>query len=171
MLVNNAGIFRRETLANMTSESFETSMNVNVRSALLLTQAAVKYLEVSTVKAVVNVSSIAGLRAYLGALGYNMSKAAMDQMTRCNAIELAKKGIRVNSVNPGVIDTDLFNRSGMSEKEVEGYFEKSKTLHPIGRIGTPIEVAKCIAFLASTGASFVCGQTLAVDGGRSIRCP
>ena len=60
MLVNNAGIVRRETLANMTSESFETSMNVNVRSALLLTQAAVKYLEVSTVKAVVNVSSFAG---------------------------------------------------------------------------------------------------------------
>ena len=171
MLVNNAGIFRRETLANMTSESFETSMNVNVRSALLLTQVAVKYLEVSTVKAVVNVSSIAGLRAYLGTLGYNMSKAAMDQMTRCNALELAKKGIRVNSVNPGVIDTDIFNRSGMSEKEVEGYFEKCKTLHPIGRIGTPIEVAKCITFLASTDASFVCGQTLAVDGGRSIQCP
>ena len=119
MLVNNAGIFRRETLANMTSESFETSMNVNVRSALLLTQAAVKYLEVSTVKAVVNVSSIAGLRAYLGALGYKISKAAMDQMTRCNALELAEKGIRVNSVNPGVIDTDIFNRSGMSEKEVK----------------------------------------------------
>ena len=171
VLVNNAGIVRRETLANMTSESFETSMNVNVRSALLLTQAAVKYLELSTVKAVVNVSSIAGLRAYLGALGYKMSKAAMDQMTRCNALELAEKGIRVNSVNPGVIDTDIFNRSGMSEKEVKEYFEKCKILHPIGRIGTPIEVAKCIAFLASTDASFVCGQTLAVDGGRSIQCP
>ena len=171
VLVNNAGIVRRETLANMTSESFETSMNVNVRSALLLTQAAVKYLERSSVKAVVNVSSIAGLRAYLGTLGYKMSKAAMDQMTRCNALELAEKGIRVNSVNPGVIDTDIFNRSGMSEKEVEEYFEKCKILHPIGRIGKSIEVAKCIAFLASTDASFVCGQTLAVDGGRSVQCP
>ena len=171
VLVNNAGIVRRETLANMTCKSFETSMNVNVRSALLLTQAAVKYLECSSVKAVVNVSSIAGLRAYLGTLGYKMSKAAMDQMTRCNALELAEKGIRVNSVNPGVIDTDIFNRSGMSEKEVEDYFEKCKILHPIGRIGKPIEVAKCIAFLASTDASFVCGQTLAVDGGRSIQCP
>ena len=71
-------------------------------------------------------SSIAGLRTYLGALGYKMSKAAMDQMTRCNALELAEKGIRVNSVNPGVIDTDIFNRSGMSEKEVKEYFEKCK---------------------------------------------
>jgi len=171
VLVNNAGIVRRETLANMTSESFETSMNVNVRSALILTQASVKYLEASTIKSIVNVSSIAGLRAYLGTLGYKISKAAMDQMTRCTALELAPKGIRVNSVNPGVIETDIFSRSGMSKEEVVEYFEKCKTTHPIGRIGNPLEVAKCIAFLASTDASFVCGQTLAVDGGRSIQCP
>ena len=162
---------RRETLANMTSESFETSMNVNVRSALILTQASVKYLEASSLKSIVNVSSIAGLRAYLGTLGYKISKAAMDQMTRCTALELAPKGIRVNSVNPGVIETDIFSRSGMSEEEVLEYFEQCKTTHPIGRIGQPLEVAKCIAFLASSDASFVCGQTLAVDGGRSVQCP
>ena len=164
-------MIREETLVNMTSEAFEMSMNVNVRSALLLTQASVKYLEASTIKAVINVSSISGLRAYLGALAYKISKAAMDQMTRCTALELAPKGIRVNSVNPGAIDTDIFNRQGMSEEEIRSYFEICKTTHPIGRIGTPLEVAKCIAFLASNDASFVCGQTLAVDGGRSIQCP
>ena len=171
VLVNNAGVLRKETLANITCDAFAISMNVNVRSALLLTQASVQYLESSTIKAVVNVSSIAGLRAYLGTLPYKMSKAAMDQMTRCNALELAPKGIRVNSVNPGVIDTDIFNRSGMSDEEITRYFEKCKTTHPIGRIGSPLEVAKCIAFLASSDASFVCGQTLAVDGGRSVQCP
>ena len=170
-MVNNAGVLRKETLTNMTSEAFEVSMNVNVRSALLLTQASAKYLEVSSIKAVVNVSSIAGLRAYLGTLAYKISKAAMDQMTRCTALELAPKGIRVNSVNPGVIETDIFHRSGMSEEEIVEYFKKCKTTHPIGRIGSPIEVAKCIAFLASPDSSFVIGQTLAVDGGRSIQCP
>ena len=111
----------------MTSESFETSMNVNVRSALILTQASVKYLEASSLKSIVNVSSIDGLRAKLGTLGYKISKAAMDQMTRCTALELAPKGIRVNSVNPGVIETDIFSRSGMSEEEVLEYFEQCKT--------------------------------------------
>ena len=171
VLINNAGILRPETLVNMTSEAFETSMNVNVRSALLLTQASVKYLEASTIKAIVNVSSISGLRAYLGALSYKLSKSAMDQLTRCTALELAPKGIRVNSVNPGAIDTEIFSKSGMSEEEIRVYFEKCKTTHPIGRIGTSLEVAKCIAFLASSDASFVCGQTLAVDGGRSTQCP
>ena len=169
--MNNAGILKWETLANMSAEAFEVSMNVNVRSALLLTQTSVKHLEVSTIKAVVNVSSISGLRAYTGSLAYKISKAAMDQLTRCTALELAPKGIRVNSVNPGVIDTDIFNRSGMTEEETKAYFEKCKTTHPIGRIGTPLEVAKCIAFLASEDASFVCAQTLAVDGGRSVQCP
>ena len=71
-------------------------------------------------KAVVNVSSIAGLRAYPGAIAYKMSKAGMDQLTRCSAVELAPKGIRVNSVNPGVIEgTEVFSRAGMSGKAVK----------------------------------------------------
>ena len=159
---------RQETLQDITSEAFQTSMNINVWSALLLTQTAVK---TSNVRAIVNVSSISGLRAYLGQLPYKISKAAMDQMTRCTALELAPKGIRVNSVNPGAIDTEIFAKSGMQDADIKAYFEKCKTTHPIGRIGTSIEVAKCIAFLASDDASFVCGQTLAVDGGRSIQCP
>ena len=120
---------------------------------------------------IVNVSSIAGLRAYPGALAYKMSKAAMDQMTRCTALELISKGIRVNSVNPGVIDTDFFKNGGMSGKAVKGALERAAKSHPIGRPGKPEEVAKVIAFLASDDASFIVGQTLAVDGGRSVACP
>ena len=93
-------------------------------------------------------------------------------MTRCSALELAPKGIRVNSVNPGVIDTEFFVNSGMSAKASETYVhEKSKKIHPMGRCGRVEEVAKAIAFLASSDASFICGQTLAVDGGRSVACP
>lgn len=101
-----------------------------------------------------------------------LSKAALDQLTRCSALELAPKGIRVNSVNPGVIDTELFINSGMSSKTSHSYVhEKSKKIHPLGRCGRPDEVAKAITFLASTDASFICGQTLAIDGGRSVACP
>lgn len=81
------------------------------------------------------------------------------------------KGIRVNSVNPGAIETEIFERSGLSKQEASAYMERCRQTHPIGRPGKVDEVAKAIAFLASTDASFICGQTLAVDGGRSIMCP
>lgn len=172
VLVNNAGIMHTENLEKITQDKLDQSFELNVKSALRLTQLAAKWLEASSVKAVVNVSSIAGLRAYPGAIAYKVSKAAMDQLTRCSALELAPKGIRVNSVNPGVIDTDFFVNSGMSAKTSQTYVkDKSKKIHPLGRCGQPQEVAKAITFLASLDASFICGQTLAVDGGRSVACP
>ena len=88
-----------------------------------------------------------------------------------NSLFTQSQGIRVNSVNPGVIETPLFSRSGMSDKSVKAYYSRAEKVHPIGRPGRPDEVAKAIAFLASEDASFICGQTLAVDGGRSVQCP
>ena len=161
-----------ENLESTTSEGFDVSMNLNVKSAMKLIQLSTKHFETSTIKSVVNVSSIAGLRAYPGALAYKLSKAAMDQLTRCSSLELAKKGIRVNSVNPGVIDTEFFVNSGMSAKDSKKYVQnRSQKTHPLGRAGRADEVAKAIAFLASEDASFITGQTLAVDGGRSVQCP
>lgn len=169
--MNNAGILVLEGLAATTSDHFDDSMNINVKSAMRLTQLASKWLEASSIKSIVNVSSIAGLRAYPGSLAYKLSKAAMDQLTRCSALELAPKGIRVNSVNPGVIDTGLFLKAGMSSKASNAYVkDRSKKIHPLGRCGTVDEVAKVIAFLAGVDASFVCGQTLAICGGRSVTC-
>ena len=163
---------RRENLAEVTGEALDESMNVNLKSAVVMSQKSVQHLENSTIKAIVNVSSIAGLRAYPGAITYKLSKAAMDQLTRCSAIELAPKGIRVNSVNPGVIEgTEVFERAGMTRKAVKGFLSHGQRSHPLGRVGRVDEVAKVIAFLASEDASFVCGQTLAIDGGRSVLCP
>ena len=86
-------------------------------------------------------------------------------------MEVASKGVRVNAVNPGVIKTDIHKRSGMVDEKYEAFLEHCKTTHAMGRAGTVDEVAKAIAFLASDAASFVTGQTLAIDGGRSIMCP
>ena len=172
VLVNNAGMMHTENLQKLTGNKLDEAMDINVKSALKLTQLATKWLEKSPLKAIVNVSSIAGLRASPGSLAYKISKAAMDQLTRCSALELAPKGIRVNSVNPGVIETDFFVNSGLTVKASDNFVkEKSKKIHPLGRCGQPEEVAKVIAFLASLDASFICGQTLAVDGGRSVTCP
>lgn len=172
VLVNNAGILVRSDFASVSMEDIDLSMNVNLKSAVALSQEALPHLAGRSPPGnVVNVSSIAGLRAYPGSLAYKMSKAAMDQMTRCVALEVASQGIRVNSVNPGVIVTEIFTRSGMSSQEFSDYMETCKKLHPLGRPGRVEEVAKAIAFLASEDASFITGQTLAVDGGRSVTLP
>ena len=170
ILINNAGILSRANFQDVSMQDIEESMEVNLKSAVKLSQESLPHL-VSRAGCIVNVSSIAGLRAYPGALAYKMSKAALDQMTRCVALEVAGSGVRVNSVNPGVIATEIFRRSGMTEEETSAYLEQSKALHPLGRPGNAAEVATVILFLASSGASFVTGQTLAVDGGRSVGIP
>ena len=172
VLVNNAGIMHLATLETLTSQQLDEAMELNLKVALKLTQLCTSWLEKSDLKAIVNVSSIAGLRAYPGGLAYKLSKAALDHLTQCSAIDLAAKGIRVNSVNPGVINTDFFKANGFSNEQSDEYVnKKSKIIHPLGRCGRPDEVAKAIVFLASSDASFICGQLLAVDGGRSVTCP
>lgn len=101
-----------------------------------------------------------------------MSKAALDQLVRCTALELAPKGVRVNCVNPGVVETHIFHAAGMSDRSYSRIMERAKETHPIGRAASPDEVAKCIAFLASNEqAGYLTGVSLPVDGGRQISCP
>jgi NAD(P)-dependent dehydrogenase (short-subunit alcohol dehydrogenase family) len=168
-LVNAAGIIKSGNIEDTTLDDWDKMMNINVRSAFYLTQKCVPHLA-QTKGNVVNVSSVTGTRAFPNVLAYCVSKAATDQMTRCTALELAPKGIRVNAVNPGVVVTNLHKRGGMSDEAYEKFLENAKNTHPIGRPGQPEEVADLIYFLASEKASWITGATYEIDGGRAQTC-
>ena len=169
VLVNAAGIIASGTLENTSLEDFDLMMDINVRSVFHLMQLALPYLT-ETGGNIVNVSSVTGLRAFPGILSYCVSKAGVDQLTRAAALELAPKNVRVNAVNPGVVETNLHRRSGMDEDAYGKFLEHSKTTHPLGRVGQPEEVADLIAFLASDHAKWVTGVTCSIDGGRQLTC-
>jgi NAD(P)-dependent dehydrogenase (short-subunit alcohol dehydrogenase family) len=120
--------------------------------------------------AVVNVSSVTGIRAFPGVLSYCASKAALDQLTRCTALELAEHGVRVNAVCPGVVVTELHRRGGMDAERYADFLEHSRTTHPLGRVGQADEVARLILFLGSTDAGWITGVTMPIDGGRHLTC-
>ncbi|XP_078621528.1 3-oxoacyl-[acyl-carrier-protein] reductase FabG-like [Branchiostoma floridae x Branchiostoma japonicum] len=170
VLVNNAGIIHFAGLETTDMAEYDKLMNVNLRSVVALTQLCVPHLA-KTQGAVVNVSSIAGLRAIPTCLAYCMSKVALDQFTRCVALELASKQIRVNSVNPGLIATEMLKLVGLSEEQYTQWLEREKANHALGRLGEVEEVTKTIAFLGSFDASFITGAQVPVDGGRHAMCP
>ncbi|XP_025415382.1 uncharacterized protein LOC112687060 [Sipha flava] len=169
VLVNNAGILESGSIESTSLDQYDRIMNANVRSIYHLTMLAVPHL-IKTKGNIVNVSSVNGVRSFANVLAYCMSKSAVDQFTRCVALELAPKGVRVNSVNPGVVETNILTRQGMSKEDYAIFLEKTKVTHALGRPGTPEEVAKAIAFLAGD-ASFSTGDSLLVDGGRHAMCP
>ena len=119
---------------------------------------------------IVNVSSVNGLRSFPDLLAYCVSKSALDHLTRCAALELAPKGVRVNAVNPGVTVSNLHRRGGMAEEAYEAFLVRSRETHPLGRPGQPEDIADVIVFLASDGAKWMTGETIPVDGGRHLTC-
>src|SRR5262245_43418649 len=169
VLVNAAGIIAMGSIENTTLADYDLMMNINVRSVLHLTQLLLPSI-IERKGNIVNLSSVTGPRAFPGVLAYCVSKAAIDQLTRCAALELAPKGVRVNAVNPGVVRTNLHLNAGMSGEAYEAFVERSKTTHPLGRVGTPEEVADLIVFLASPKAGWITGGTFPIDGGRSQTC-
>lgn len=169
ILVNAAGIIQSANWESTSLEAWDHMLDVNLRSVFALTQQALPHL-LAARGAIVNVSSVTGPRAFPGVLAYCVSKAGVDQLTRCLALELAAQGVRVNAVCPGVVRTNLHRNGGMAEERYAAFLEHSKTTHPMGRIGEPEEVARLIAFLASDAAGWITGETIAIDGGRHQTC-
>ncbi|MEP6743028.1 MAG: SDR family oxidoreductase [bacterium] len=169
VLVNAAGHISNGTIETTTTEAWDAMLDINLRSVFLLMQKAVPTL-IARRGNIVNVSSVTGLRAFPGVLAYCVSKAGLDQLTRCAALELAAQGVRVNAVNPGVAITEIHKRGGMNSDQYAAFLEHSKETHPLGRVGKPEEIAELIAFLASDRASWITGATYSIDGGRAQTC-
>jgi NAD(P)-dependent dehydrogenase (short-subunit alcohol dehydrogenase family) len=169
VLVNAAGHIASGSIENTSMDAWDSMMNVNLRSVFRLMQLSAPHL-IKTKGNVVNVSSVTGLRSFPGVLAYCVSKAGLDQLTRCAALELAAKGVRVNAVNPGVVVTEIHKRGGMSEADYEKFLEHSKTTHPLGRVGDPSEIAELVFYLASEQAGWITGATYQIDGGRALTC-
>lgn len=170
ILVNSAGIISSGPFLTMPVEDYDKIMNTNVRSLWIVTQLCLPHL-IKTKGTVVNVSSIAGPCAFPNVMSYCVSKAAVDQFTKCLALEMAPYGVRVNAVNPGVIVTNIHKSGGMSDEQYKTFLERSKSTHALGRVGEAAEVAKAVGFLASADSSFTTGDLLRVDGGRGIMTP
>lgn len=162
ILVNNAGITRDGLLMMMKEDDFDAVLNANLKGAFLCMKAVTRTMMKQRYGRIVNLSSVVGLRGNAGQVNYAASKAGIIGMTKSAAKELASRGVTVNAVAPGFIDTDM--TAAMPEAA------KAATLAaiPMGRLGAAEEVAKAVVFLASEEAAYVTGQVLAVDGGMSM---
>lgn len=170
VLINNAAFAIPGTVENTRMEDFDQMFATNVRGTFILTQLAIPYLKESKGN-VINISSICGVRTFEGLFGYCMTKSAVDQFTRCAAVDLAKDGVRVNAVNPGVFDTNFHGYLGV-DKDTPEYMaamDAYAQMHPLGRLGEPEECVDAIAFLAKN--RFVTGINLSCDGGMNAKGP
>ncbi|CAH2071062.1 unnamed protein product, partial [Iphiclides podalirius] len=170
VLINNAGILEGGSIETTSIGQYDRIMTTNVRGPYYVTMLATPYL-IESKGTIVNVSSVAGLRSFPNILAYCMSKSALDQFTRCVALELGPKGVRVNAVDPGVITTGIHLKGSMTEDEYKDYLKRCEQTHALGRPGVSKEVSSVIIFLASDAASNITGATLPVDGGRHAMCP
>jgi NAD(P)-dependent dehydrogenase (short-subunit alcohol dehydrogenase family) len=161
ILVNNAAAAARLPTVEVDAELIDRLYAVNVRAPLLLTAALIPSLGAHRRGAVVNLSSVSGVVGTPMRAAYAATKGAVDAMTRSLAVELGPLGIRVNSVAPGVVDTDLWARN----KAIPGVVEGIEAVTPLRRWAQPDDIADVVAFLASDDARFVTGETLCADGG------
>jgi 3-oxoacyl-[acyl-carrier protein] reductase len=161
ILVNNAGIYKFALLEAINAEHFHRQYDLNVLGLLLATQEAAKHFGAEG-GSVVNISSIAAMVASPNLSVYSGTKAAVDAITRSLAKELGPRKIRVNSINPGMVETEGTHSAGITESDARQQIE---AMTPLGRIGQPRDIAPAVVFLASDDASWITGETLYISGG------
>jgi NAD(P)-dependent dehydrogenase (short-subunit alcohol dehydrogenase family) len=165
VLVNNAGIRIRRPFGEYSAVEFDTIIAVNLRAAFLLSQAVLPAMRASGGGRIIHMASQLGLVADPGGALYGITKAALIQLTRSMALELAPEGILVNAISPGPIATEYYKARLDREPEL---LERRLAALPVGRLGTPEEIAETVAFLATTDVRFMTGANLVVDGGYVI---
>ncbi|XP_070388959.1 3-oxoacyl-[acyl-carrier-protein] reductase FabG-like [Dermacentor albipictus] len=170
IVVNCAGSATISRVGKIPLEEFDAELNTNLRSVFHITQEVLPYLK-ETKGNIVNVSSIGTMRPVPTVALSGISKAGIDALTRLSAVEYAPYGIRVNSINPGPIETKMVFKEEMSSERPKMLRSQLETSNIMGRIGTVEEAARAIAFLASDNASFITGHLLPVDGGRLLVGP
>jgi len=159
ILVNNAGVTRDGLSMRMSMEDWDTVINTNLKGAFNFTQAVMRPMIKQRSGRIINISSIAGLTGNAGQANYAASKAGLIGLTKTLARELASRGITVNAVAPGLIETDM--TTVLSEEIRQGILQKV----PLGKLGEPDDIAGAVAYLASPEAKYITGQVLTVDGG------
>jgi NAD(P)-dependent dehydrogenase (short-subunit alcohol dehydrogenase family) len=165
ILINNAGISMRGTVSELPIDAYDKVFDVNVRALVAVTQLAIPHLIKSSGN-IINISSGAAVKALPIFTYYCMSKAALDHFTRCLAVELGPKGVRVNSVNPGFIPgTEIVTRQGVTVDQIKVHTDRAVQLYLLRRVGTIDEVADAILYFASDKAKFITGVVVPVDGG------
>jgi 3-oxoacyl-[acyl-carrier protein] reductase len=158
-LINNAGIAIDGVLATMRPDDIEKLVSVNLTGTLLLTRLVARHMIVRSRGTIINISSIIGLRGYSGLAAYSATKAGLDGMTRGLARELGTRNIRVNSIAPGYLETEMTH--GLNETQRSQIVRRT----PLGRLGTPDDIIGSVRFLLSPASAFMTGQVLVVDGG------
>jgi 3-oxoacyl-[acyl-carrier protein] reductase len=161
ILVNNAGVYEFAPLEAVTAELFHKMFNLNVLGLILASQEAAKHFG-SSGGSIVNISSVASVSTPLYATVYSATKAAVDAVTKSLCRELGPRKIRVNSINPGMVETEGVHAGGFAEGDFRKQFEAQT---PLGRIGQPQDVAPAVVFLVSDDASWITGETLFISGG------
>ena len=161
ILVNNAGIYEFLPLEQITEDHFHKQFNVNVLGQILATQEAVKHFG-ATGGSIINISSVASTSAPAGGSVYSATKAAVDAVTKSLAKELGPRKIRLNTINPGMVETEGLHSAGMVESD---FRKQTEAQTPLGRIGQPDDIAPAVVFLASPDAGWITGESIRVSGG------
>ena len=162
IMFNNAGIGVTSPLIDTSEELYSNTIRIDLDGVYWGLKFGGKVMVAQKRGAIVNTASVAGIRGSIGLSAYNAAKHGVVGLTRASALEFAPAGVRVNCICPGIIDTPLVARAFGSSEEIR---ETMHRFHPLGRMGKPIEIAKCVLFLASDDASFVTGHALVIDGG------